>query len=277
MNAADIAIAGATVTGRAHQLAGRNGQDAFGWLRTPAGLVALVCDGCSSGTHSEVGAKVGCRILLRALAAELGPLGIDPAGLERARQAALAQLARLAESLGGGAAGVEEHLLFTVVGAAAGESFTTLFTIGDGLFAIDEDLIQVGPFPGNAPPYLGHALMGAPSPHFDTRASLPSGGWRTLLLATDGASDLRQHSERRVPGREEPVGPISQFWKDPRYFANPDALRRRLWLLSRDATRTTAAGLVKEPGLLSDDTTLVVLRKRAAEEAPWTSASMASA
>jgi hypothetical protein len=60
------------------------------------------------------------------------------------------------------------------------------------------------------------------------------------------------------------VGPLSQFWTDDRYFANPDALRRRLTLINRESVRADfeSRRLVRTPGLLPDDTTVVVLRRR---------------
>src|SRR5215467_2985954 len=59
-------IAGGSVTGRAHVAAGRNNQDAFCWASDADGLVAVVCDGCSSGPHNEVGAQLGARLFVQA-------------------------------------------------------------------------------------------------------------------------------------------------------------------------------------------------------------------
>ncbi len=52
-------IAAGSVTGQRHLAARRNNQDAFAWWSGRDGLVAVVCDGCSGGAHSEVGAKLG--------------------------------------------------------------------------------------------------------------------------------------------------------------------------------------------------------------------------
>ena len=56
-------LAFATVAGRMHHLSGRNNQDAYAWTQGPGGLIAVVCDGCGSGPHSEVGAQVGARLV----------------------------------------------------------------------------------------------------------------------------------------------------------------------------------------------------------------------
>src|SRR5439155_16598404 len=72
-------LAGATVAGRLHHVSGRNNQDAFAWAQSPGGLVAVVCDGCGSAPHSEVGAQLGARLVAKTLALQLAQGG-DPAG-----------------------------------------------------------------------------------------------------------------------------------------------------------------------------------------------------
>ncbi|MDO8622315.1 MAG: protein phosphatase 2C domain-containing protein, partial [bacterium] len=54
---------------------------------------------------------------------------------------------------------------------------------------------------------------------------------------------------------------IDQFWTDDRYFRNPDMVRRRLTLVNREAVRAENGMLARTPGLLPDDTTLVVIRR----------------
>ena len=60
-------VAGGSVTGRAHAVLGRGNQDAFAWVDDDGVLVAVVCDGCSSGRHSEVGAHLGARLVATAV------------------------------------------------------------------------------------------------------------------------------------------------------------------------------------------------------------------
>ena len=48
------------------------------------------------------------------------------------------------------------------------------------------------------------------------------------------------------------VGPLSQFWADDAFYKNRDMVRRRLAVLNRGAG----------PGLLADDTTIVVVRRK---------------
>ena len=56
-------IAVGTVIGRDHRVSGKNNQDAFCCLMADHLIVAVVCDGCGSSPHSEVGAKIGAKII----------------------------------------------------------------------------------------------------------------------------------------------------------------------------------------------------------------------
>ena len=142
---------------------------------------------------------------------------------------------------------VADHFLFTVVGVVITAREATTFSLGDGLVVINGERSQLGPFPNNAPPYLGYALLPcAPARgmseglSFNVHRSMAASEVQSLVLATDGAVDL---------------GALSQFWSDDRVFKNADMVRRRLAVLNRGPRRRS----------LSDDTTLVVVRRKAAE------------
>jgi hypothetical protein len=267
-------IAGGSVPGRAHVAAGRNNQDAFCWVSTGEGLVAAVCDGCGSGSHNEVGAQVGARLVAHA-AARLLSSGLDiPELLEQVRQEVLARLRLLATEMSTGAGPspasthasfyrtVSDYFLFTVVGLIITADRATTFSIGDGLIVINGDRHRLGPFANNEPPYIGYALLprgagSGSSEHlaFRIHRPVPVDEIRSLLLGTDGAVDLDGMADRAVHGGAEGIGPLSQFWTDDRFFRNSDMVRRRLTIINRGP----------RGGVMSDDTTLVVVRRRAPE------------
>ncbi|MFN7134981.1 MAG: hypothetical protein ACK4N5_23095, partial [Myxococcales bacterium] len=115
-----------------------------------------------------------------------------------------------------------------------------------GVLVVNGEKTALGPYPDNAPPYLGYALLAPEAPGFRFRVHGP---WPTaqveaLLIGTDGAEELEQHGH-----------PLSQFWEDERCFGNRDGLRRKLAVLNR-----ARAGHAPP---LADDTTLVVLRRSA--------------
>jgi hypothetical protein len=269
MAPSSLEIAAGSVTGRAHTRAGRCNQDAYAWASAGGATVAVVCDGCSSGAHSEVGAQLGARLVVEALLRQLGgeatTTACQPELLERARQDVLAQLRLLASAMGGSfSRTIADYFLFTVIGAVVEPDRAWVFALGDGLVVVDGERLELGPYPGNEPPYLAYALLDG-APHdlgLQVLRQLPSGERATLLLGSDGALDLEAAAHRRVPGRAELVGPLSSFWTSERYFRNPDAVRRRLAVLNRDVARVIAPGdREREAGLLPDDTTLVVLRR----------------
>lgn len=236
---APFAIAAGSVAGRHHAHAGRNNQDAWAWTRSDAGVVAVVCDGCSSAPRSEVGAALGARLLVQALQAEL-VAKVDPLEAhERAHRRVLGHLASLAEAMSGAPLGTEafaatvaEHFLFTVVGFALGREGGWAFAVGDGALNVDGTLTVLGPFPDNAPPYLAYALLGGlPPPALELRP-LDVDRLGCIVAATDGAASLD----------------FAPLRDDPRVLTNPDMARRLVWQQAR------ACGF-------DDDATVVVARR----------------
>lgn len=261
-------IAGGSVPGRSHLRAGRPNQDAWAWRSRGDRLVAVVADGCGSGAHSEVGARLGARLVVERLWHQLesGASLEKESTWEAARRATLATLATLAESLGGSLAEtVSELFLFTVVGVAIDGAVGRVFAAGDGLFALDDAITVLGPFPGNEPPYLGYGLLNADrAPRLTVERAFDASRVRSILLGTDGAAELHALADRPLPGGDGLVGPLSQFWRDDRPFKNRDAVRRRLALVNREVSRPVwhERRIDKDPGLLEDDTTLVVIRRK---------------
>ncbi|QQR44330.1 protein phosphatase 2C domain-containing protein [Myxococcus xanthus] len=263
MSALPFDVAAASVLGREHARAGRNNQDALCIRASEHGLVAVVTDGCGSQPCSELGAQLGARRLARAALVRLaeGERVDEPTFLPGLREDVLCLLSELRADLGREVMG---DFLFTVVGAVVTPSLTLVFSAGDGVWALNGEVHPLGPFPGNAPPYLAYALMHGEDVALTPRALVPTEDVHALLLGTDGVADLERLATTRMPAGDELVGPLSRLWTEDRYFANPDALRRRLALLNREAVRADFASqqLSRTPGLLPDDTTLVVLRRR---------------
>jgi hypothetical protein len=257
-------VAGGTVAGRSHAALGRANQDAYAWAGRGDVLAAVVCDGCGSGAHSEVGARIGACLLAERLSARLGEGAPpdDPALLRAIGGDLLAALDALAGAMGGSRAqAVADCFLFTVVGLALSGERGCVFAAGDGIVAVDGDVTRIGPFPGNEPPYLGYGLIHEGAPGLTLVRAFS--GARCVLVGTDGAADLADLACRALPDGGV-VGPLRQFWEDDRYFANRDAVRRRLAIVNREVTRPLwdERRIERTPGLLDDDTTLVVARRR---------------
>ena len=73
-------------------------------------------------------------------------------------------------------------------------------------------------------------------PAFTIERRIPTAEVESIVIATDGAARL--------------VGSLEPFWTDDVVFRNPDAVRRKLFKLTR-----------RQTPLLDDDTTIVVLRR----------------
>jgi hypothetical protein len=250
-------IAGASVVGAAHRRTGRASQDAWAVHRGSECLVVLVADGCGSGARSEVGAALGVGLLGEAIRRRLDAGGSvdDPTMWRAAELDLLASLRVLAGAMGGCSRSlVADTFLFTVVGAALTAERAAVFAAGDGLFAVNGELTEIGPFPGNQPPYLGYGLIpGTPATSIELRAAIDTAAVDSLLLATDGALDW-----------DPAAGELAEIAADDACFANPDGLRRRLARQSREVVRPDweARVLERSGGRLADDTTVVAIRRR---------------
>ncbi len=269
-------IAAGSVAGREHRLAGRNSQDAFAIMQRTHILTAFACDGCGSSPHSEVGANLGARLLAEYVGNSLATLPpgrmvdheVLQAHCEFARQDVLAHLRVLTRQLGGSyVRAVTDYFLFTAIGFIITPAFVAVVAAGDGLYIVNGSAAQLGPYPGNAPPYLAYGLLDTkqfegPTPTLDVVAIYPACDVQSGLIGTDGAFDLQAKCDRRIPGTADVLGSIGQFWEKSVYFTNPDALRRRLTVIGNDVTQLEDGEIVKSPGLLHDDTTLIVLQRK---------------
>lgn len=274
-----IDVASASIIGRDHVAPGKNNQDAVHVAQDSRITVAVVCDGCGSGSHSEVGAKLGARLVAMEVGrllgdhvdlietAETSALRVKSVNyiLKRAQDNVLAQLRVLANAMGESlTATVQDYLLFTIVGAAISPEFTFTFGCGDGVAILNGLDLKIGLTDGtNAPPYLGYHLVGQGRGDLEVKALIPTSEFQSLVIATDGLEGLHADPEARLPGKTEKVGLVSRLWEDDKLFANPDALRRFLFLANKpsEVFDWKAQTVKREHGLLKDDTSLVVIRR----------------
>ncbi len=258
----EFEIAAGSVQGTEHQRLGRNNQDAYYISRLPEAVTAIVSDGCGAGDHSEVGAQFGVHLTANRIYQQLKT---QPAiDWSRLRAEILEDLKMLVTMIGGSPSSIEAYLLFTLVGAVITPYQVTIFSVGDGVYSLNHQLIELGPFEQNAPPYLAYGIRSAELSLFQVHHQLPLAQFKSLLVGTDGVVDLIKHSHQSLPGQSQLVGSISQFWLDDRYFSNPDQLRRQLSLINRSVVQPDweSRCLHKIPGLLTDDTTLIVIRRK---------------
>lgn len=250
MNTIGITAAAASVTGARHLRVARNGQDAaVAWVGEPDVGVAVVCDGCSSGASSEVGARLGATLFARHLAARLcaGERPSSAALWQGVRADVVRALAELVERMPGNReSAISEHLLFTIVAAAATRDDAAVWALGDGAYSFGDATHVLGPFDDNAPPYLAYDLLGDAR---DAHLAVAPATTTTIVVATDGATELERGLE---------------CFTASRFIEHPDALRRELAVLARAQERIDwdERRVVRTPARLQDDCAIGVIHRR---------------
>lgn len=258
-------IAGGSVTGTMHLKPVKfdNNQDAFYWVVSDEALVAVVSDGCGSGEHSEVGAKVGCRLVARQLAFWLDRFGMgspsfihqafrEPFMWEVSRANVVDMICDVARGMGSSFhQTIRDFFLFTVNGVLMTRNSCVLFSIGDGFSMLNGSEFNLGEFPGDAPPYMMYSpiqdTLKDPTPElykFQIHAVWLASCVRHVVIGSDGVGKYL------MPALNND---ISEFWTDDKYFQNPDQIRRSLAVINKTN--------FKVRGPLRDDTTLIVIRR----------------
>lgn len=271
----EFEMAGGSIIGRDHRVIPRNNQDGFHILQGRAASVGVVTDGCSSGKHSEVGAKIGARLMTHAVMQEVITHGVEDMYWGKVRLDLLTGLHGLALQMGGNfRETINDYFLFTLVGVVIGSRSATFFALGDGVVVVNGEVTTIGPFPGNMPPYVGYSLLEGRQIEVaeeDLRIQLvseiPVDELDHFLIGCDGIAPRSAEQQPpglidlctedvALPGLSKTIGALNQFWQDDVIFRNPEALSRRLKLAARDWPVNSA-----QHGLLSDDATLVVGRR----------------
>ncbi|MCA9591100.1 MAG: protein phosphatase 2C domain-containing protein [Myxococcales bacterium] len=229
-----------SVTGADHRRALRDGQDGAALLSADGIAVAVVTDGCGSGAHSEVGARLGARwvaqLALDAFAASDGPARVHAIATDVDDRLAR-RLGFVARSLSPRGAidprVVHDHLLFTYLALVVTSAAVIVFGVGDGVVWVD-GRATVLEAPGDAPDYAAYRLLGQPRPP-RVHLAVPRADVRAVAVGTDGLSPLA-------------VAPaLDALVRDPAFARNPSLLRKRLVVLA-------------DAGTLRDDATLAVFR-----------------
>lgn len=269
----DFSLSSGSVPGTDHIKPGQpgwtNNHDASASFSGDDFIVSVVCDGCGSGEHSEVGANIGAKLIVKLIVDAIPYLvlktEIDENFWERIKVQVVGQLSVMAYAMGSSLTKiVNDYFLFTFVGVLILPQRSYVFSLGDGMYAVNGRVEILGPFPDNSPPYLMYNLTGSSLAHHDpdqlrikVNESLPTDELQHCLIGTDGVVDFMNLAEQNIPQQVDLIGPLSQFWTNSCYGTNPDAIRRRLALINKE--RVSGDHIAK--GLLRDDTTLVVVSR----------------
>lgn len=268
-------IAAGSIIGKDHLRLNKNNQDAYNIIRRGGNIIAVVCDGCGSGAHSEVGAKIAAFSLPQKLSVNAHIGDLAPAEVYGV-YSLNAQITDMAVKMIWGSGKAEERIvevvrdyfLFTCVVAIITELCVVIASVGDGVYAINGKIKHIGPFPNNAPPYSSYGIVPQAvderfrDPKFQIHEIISTESFQSLMIGSDGVEDLQAVEEKTVPGKDELVGPLNQFWTDDRYFTNKMALQRRLVRINKEVVKVVDGVATRQHGHLRDDTTMVVVRRR---------------
>ena len=272
-------IASGSVIGKSHIRLGRNNQDAYAHAKIADEVFAVVCDGCGSGMNSEVGAQIGCRIILDELQNNYLMMGWceDPSqnlelALKDIQNRIVDKILRIAYKMDVNLPSViKDYFLFTIIVAVIGYEKSFVASIGDGFYAINDEVTSIGPFENNAPPYIAYNAIPNAVNHsiikekmsFKIHSVIDTKDVKNILIATDGVEDILRNELNVVPGKKSNfVGSLDQFWTNDLFFNNKAALDRRLVQLARDSSKINGGLLVHERGYLMDDTTIISIRRK---------------
>ncbi len=277
-------VAGGTIPGTRHTKPGQpgwgNNQDAFQIVSGKNFLAAVVCDGCGDkeNPYSEVGARIGAELatlwIKKLLATNITFSITDQSVfLRELKNGVLNRLIGMVrEMLIVPPFGepfsksfdemIRKYFLFTLVGAVVTPEHSIIFSLGDGVYALNGETFPLEKYEKNAPPYIAYNLV---HPHFGKSGDLDfkvcairrTEEVESILIGTDGVLDFTQEADSLLPGREEKLGSLSQFWESDLYVKNPDAIRRRLAQANREVVLDNRI----KGGLLPDDTTIALIRR----------------
>lgn len=277
----NFAVISGSITGTAHTKKGLNNQDSFLIHTQEDLLIALVSDGCSAGNkesalyHSEVGSNLIVHIALKEIRTYYGLHGADAFNRPDAWQT-LSQ--RIVHTLLTTAQLVsifpynwlDKHCLATLIGCIITPSKTYFIGCGDGMYGYNGSISILKPTnQENYPAYLVFNIipsdiypMGDTSILLTCFDTVDTASIETAYIGTDGVHDLQIIAQQQIPGQQTMVGDLSQFWQQESYWKNPYHLQNRLNVINTPKTLRDGESAWKTyPGLLKDDTTLLIIKK----------------
>jgi len=282
----EFRVYGGSTPGFHHFVNGQNNQDAYTIIKTPNIIIGIVCDGCGGTPYAEVGARIGSNIIPQTILEKYlmkekylmeecreGPIWTANQNQNfwlEVRSSVLFKMEDIITRyfLGDISNVVFDYFLFTFVGFAITQETTCIFSLGDGIYSLNGEMTRIGPFQQNAPPYIGHQFLkkglGYNRGIFIEKV-IDTNFVKNIMVGTDGCLDLIKAQDKNLPGKSEKlVGPISQFWEEPKFINNSESVNRRLTMIGR-VTQTIdwdAKLANKSKALLDDDTTLVIVRRK---------------
>lgn len=255
-----LSIVGASIPGTSHTCPGkpfwRNNQDSFVIDHSPNRVIGVICDGCGSGEHSEVGSFLCSRILMQLFKETViaGESRVIPPW-EWVQKYLWRVLDRVIRELGPDKIETTcDGFLFTIIGVIATDKNVCVFSFGDGVSVVNQYVTVLPSGEDNTPPYLMYREIGSSLATEKLQFSVETRKTKdveSVIIGSDGMEDLLKFDSNAIE---------TILANDT--FSNPDALRRYLARINKE---TVVEGRIKH-GPLSDDTTIIAVRKEKLED-----------
>ena len=234
--------ASTSVIGSSHYNLFYNNQDSYNFYQDKSYIIGVVADGCGSGSHSEVGAKLGVDFVVNYCKKYFRHNSFDVDSLQNALIVYLRNIVKNQQT-NEELEFIENYLFFTFFGFIIQAEHTFVFHSGDGLYQINDKKVIVEQ--GNKPQYLAKNLISGNS-HIEIE-HIETHKLQKILVATDGL----MHLNDRFSNGESIAGmkSISDFFDNDEHFDNIISLPKFLTDLSINKN------------ILKDDTTLIMLKR----------------
>jgi serine/threonine protein phosphatase PrpC len=227
-----FSLKAASIIGREHQRLWKNNQDGLSWDELSIGaqeyLFGVISDGCGQGLESEVGAK-----LLADFAANQIPFLLRyQIPLPQLPQTLYWQSVNYLSNLTNQTITnpekkiqfVQNNLLATLLGVIMDQSMTIVFSVGDGLIIVNDQIEQINQ--DNQPFYLAYHLI---SPEM---FEVPKPLVQQLNIRIFSTGDLKRLAVAS-DGLEKEL--VNRIWSHPTNIS----LQRELKRLSRQEQKLT--------------------------------------
>lgn len=228
-----------SIQGSVHRKLDYNNQDAVHIYQTNELTIGIVADGCGSGSNSEVGAQLGVKKLTKIIRDKIEQNLDWKKNLKEEMQSYSKKIADLHDISTPGF--VQDYLLYTLVGFVLCKDQITLFSYGDGVIVINDDIQIIDQH--NKPKYLNNELRNSEGGEFSFQEFECQG--QRILIGSDGVEDLIEGINK---GEIPEYSTFNEFMNDETNYTNPIKLPKLLQKYSRS-------------GVLRDDCTLILLRE----------------
>lgn len=216
----NIQVRKAQIIGRAHLLAGRNRQDAMksDTVKLDGSEVqyGIVCDGCSEGKDSEVGASLAVAFLGRQIEiltkSKVSPERIPWILHKRILDFLKEILGRISfDSPISRVDYIRNNLLFTILGFIHTDQVSVIFAQGDGVVVINDEVVVRDE--NNMPHYIGYGLVdrkylasyASPLPADFDVYRIDAESFNRLVIASDALSE-EPGFLAEIWGHKSPIG-----------------------------------------------------------------------